>query len=342
VVQAAKASVQNALKPDPTWRGPKSSPKPATGKTVYVISCSPDTEGCQRDVRAAVDAMKTIGWSAKRLDSNGTPANFASLMDQAINGGADGIIDASFPTAAIQKQIDTAKSKGIPVVSMLSGNAAPNIGKGFKGGFFTEVDTSSDKQGQLASDWIVSQTNGNAKIGLINEPAFPIQNKRVDAFKAQFKRCGGCKLYPDINIPVAKLASDATPAMVNFFRAHPDVNYFWATYDGAGVFAVQAVNEAGVKGKVPIIGVDGNSPNLKFIKDGNVQVATVVSPHEWIGWAAVDQMNRAFAGEPPAPEWKPNGGGIPTKIITKENLPAGSNFQGDLDYQAKFKQLWGK
>jgi ribose transport system substrate-binding protein len=345
IVQSAKADVAASQLPDTTWRGPTTSPKPATNKTVYVISCSPDTEGCQRDVRAAVAAAQAIGWTAKRLDSDGTPANFVSLMDQAINAGANGIIDASFPIAAIQQPLNVAASKGIPVVSMLSGNPAqaPDAGKSFKGGFFTEVNTSSAKQGVLSADWIISQTNAKATVGEINEPAFPIQNQRVAAFRARFKECSGCTLKPEIDVPVAQLASNGTTAIANFLQANPDVNYFWATYDGAGVFANQAIHQVGRANSLPMIGIDGNSPNLNFMRKGDVQVADVVSPHEWIGWAAVDQMNRAFNHQPPAPQWEPGGGGIVTKLLVKSNLPPnGKPFTGDINFQAKFKQLWGK
>ena len=343
LVAQAKAVVVAAEKPITTWHGPTSSPKPAKGKTVYVISCSPDTEGCQRDVRAAVQAAKTIGWTVKRLDSDGTVANFVSLMDQAINAGANGIIVASFPPAAFPAPLQLAASKHIPVVTMLSGATPPAASSSFTGGYFTEVDTDPTVQGRLAADWIIWKTNAHAVIGDINEPAFPILGERIAGFKAVFARCSGCSIKQELDVPVADIASQAAPAVASFLQANPDVNYFWSTYDGAAVFAVQAVHQVGLAGKLSMISIDGNAVNLSYIRTSNVQVADVVAPHEWIGWAAVDQMNRAFNHKPPAPQWAPGGGGIPTKFLVKSNLPANkAPFTGDFNYQAQFKKLWGK
>jgi ribose transport system substrate-binding protein len=342
IVKAAEATVAEAMEPVTEFNGPSSSPKPPTGKTVYVISCSPDTEGCQRDVGGAIEAVEEIGWSAKRIDTKGTPEEFVSALEQAMNGGADGIIAASFPVETIEQPLKKAEEKGIPVVTMLAGNPVPKVGSDFKGGLFAEVDTDGKLQGKYAADWIIQQTKAEAEIGVLNTPEFPILNTRLEGFETEFAKCSGCNSAETLDVPVNKIAAEASSSVANFLQANPNVNYFMPTYDGVALFAVQAIKQVGDDGKVPVIAFDGNKPNLALIENGEVQEASIVSPHEWDGWAATDEINRAFAGEPPAMEWQPGGGGIPTKLLDKTNLPpAGQSWTGDINYKAEFKKLWG-
>jgi ribose transport system substrate-binding protein len=343
IVAEAKQSVEAAKEPLTEWTGPEASPAPQDGKVIHVISCSPDTEGCQRDVDGAVEAAEAIGWEVKKVQTDGTPQEFVNTMNEAMDSGVDGIIAASFPVAAISTALERAEKEGVPVVTMISGNESPAVGADFKGGLFAEVNAAGERQGELVADWIISATNGEAKVGVLHEKDFPIIVQRVDGFTQRFADCDGCEIKDVLNVPVSVLAKDATPTVLQFIRANPDVNYFYSSYDGGAIFAIQGIKQAGAADKVPAIGVEGNSPNLDLIRKDDVQRATVAVPSEWIGWAAVDQLNRAFNGEPPAEQWTPEGGGIPSKIIDKTNLPPeGEVFTGDsVDFRTKFEELWG-
>lgn len=342
VVEEAEKEVEEAKQPITEFNGPESSPPPAKGKTVYVISCSPDTEGCQRDVGGAMEAVEEIGWTAKRLDTKGAPEEFVSSMEQAMNAGADGIIAASFPLAAIEQPIKKAEAKGVPVVTMIAGNENSEAGADFKGGYFAEIGADGEEQGRQAADWIISQTQGKATIGILDTPEFPILGARVAGFEAKFDECPECTIKQKVDVPLVKLASEATSATANFLQANPDVNFLFPTYDGMALFAAPAVKQVGDEGKVEMVAIDGNKPNLAAIEKGESQSASVVAPHEWIGWAAVDEINRAFNGEPVAPEWQPGGEGIPSKLLDATNLPpAGEAFTGDIEFKEEFRKLWG-
>src|ERR1700742_12766 len=123
----AKQSVEDAKQPLTEWTGPDASPTPAKGKTVHVISCSPDTEGCQRDVDGAIEAGKALGWNMKKVQTNGTPEEFVNSMNEAMDSGTDGIIAASFPVAAIGSALKRAEQEGVPVITMISGNESPAV-----------------------------------------------------------------------------------------------------------------------------------------------------------------------------------------------------------------------
>jgi hypothetical protein len=67
--------------------------------------------------------------------------------------------------------------------------------------------------------------------------------------------------------------------------------------------------------------------------------ATVAHPAEWSGWEAVNQIIRAMAKLGPAPHVS-----LPIRVLTRANVPPASKtkfgWNGDYNYQAKYKSLW--
>ena len=340
LVQDANAAVAKASATVSAFNGPKTSPPPAKNKTIYAIACSPDTEGCQRQPNAAIQAAKAMGWNAVKLDTDGSVQQFVSSMNQAIDAGANGIIATSFPEGVIRQPLARAAAKGIPVITITGGNTTPKIGPNFKGGLYADVDVNTRIQGQLAAQWVIKQTNGNAVLGVFTVPGFPEVQYRLDGFKSVFDKCKTCKMIAPVSVPVPSLAKDAAPAVAQLLQANPSISYFFSTFDGGAIFAAQGMRSAGKI--VPMVAIDGNPPNIEMVRSGNIQAADLASPLEWLGWAAVDEMNRAFAGQQPAPEWLNTGSGLPAKLISKANAPPkGQPYTGDFDYQTAFKKLWG-
>jgi ribose transport system substrate-binding protein len=322
------------------FNGPTSSPPAAKGKNVYIINCSPDTEGCRRLSDANLAAAKAIGWTgSKVLATDGSVTQFNSAMRQAIQAGASGIIIDAFPSAAVSGPLATAASKGIPVIAEVSGDTTPNTGANFKGGLYTVVDGNNSHLGALAADWAIAQTKGKANVGSFEVASFPVLQQRYAGFQKAMSACTTCKVNSPVTVPLTSLTTQAAPAVAEFLRSHADVNYFFSTFDGGAILAAQGIRSAG--SKVPMVSLEGNAPNLEMIRSGGPEVAVVALPLEWIGWAAIDEMNRAFNKQAPAPQWTPNGSGIPLKVVTKSNAPAkGQSYQGDIDFESAFKKLW--
>ena len=61
----------------------------------------------------------------------------------------------------------------------------------------------------------------------------------------------------------------------------------------------------------------------------------------WGGWAAVDQLVRLLAGQPPLDIMEEN---QPEHIFVKSNAPADGvlDFQKIYDYKGKYLELWGR
>jgi ribose transport system substrate-binding protein len=343
VVAEAKRVIAEAQQPINKWTGPTEGPPPAKGKTIYNISCSPDTEGCQRPYKAAAEAAKALGWEVHNIQTKGTPDEFVKAMNQAMDGGADGILAIAFPIPVIQSALQRAANEGVWFVDMLNSRTAelPSGVRSKKGGLFSEIDTDNAREGALAANWIIAETDGKANVGIVEEKDFPVVVARVNGFNGALGKCGECKVAKRLNVPVSKIATELAPSVSQFLSTTPDANYLFPAYGGAATFAAQGVRDGG--SSVPIATTDANSPNLEALGEGQIITADAGAPLEWVGWAAIDDLNRAFNGEEPAPEWAEDGGGIPVRLITEANAPGpGENLVGgSLDYEAEFKNIWG-
>ena len=116
---------------------------------------------------------------------------------------------------------------------------------------------------------------------------------------------------------------------------HPDANYLVAPFDSNAFFAGEGVRQAGRAGAVKVAGYEGDPQSIAAIRDGN-QAMTIANPAEWMGWEAVDELARAFAGSPAADA------PVPFRLIDAGNAPTTAGWTGDVDYAAAFRKLWTK
>jgi ribose transport system substrate-binding protein len=341
VVAEAEEAVKVAEAPISEFKGPKSTPPIEPGKKVYVIDCSPETEGCQRLDESSMEGIKAIGWDGTLIHSDGSVPSFNSGIRQAINAGAEGIILSAIPTSVVAAPVKAAEEAGIPVVTTVAGEPEPKIGPEFKGGYYTNVDANNEELGKIAADWVIDQTQGEAEVGAFISPEFPVLVTRLESFEKELEKCSSCSMNGSSPVKVTgnTLIKDGPSNVTEFLRANPDVNYFFSAWDGGAAVAAQGIKASGTE--VPMVSQEGNAPNLEMIREGGPEVAAVGTPLEWDGWAAVDQMNRAFNHEQPAPEWMPTGHGIPFQLLNEGNVPSTKTFTGELEYQKEFEKLWG-
>lgn len=337
-VAEAEKRVAEATKPQTEWRGPTTSPPGAKDKTVAAISCAPN-EGCQRDVDGFIEAAEALGWKVMKIQLKGNVQELQGAVEQALNAGVDGIDVASYPSAAMQNLLGRAEKEGVDVVTMLSGSEAPKPEANFPGGFLTEVGPKPQETGEIAADWVIQSSEGKGQAALLTEEAYPIVVQYMEGFEPTLAKCSECSLTEKISVPIAEVPTAAAPAVSQLLQSNPTTEYLF-TYDVAQTYAEQAAKQIGKS--VALIGTNANAPNLEALRNGGLQQADIAEPLEFVGWAAADQLNRAFNGEPVAEEWTPEGRGIPIRLLTAENVPPkGEAYKGDIDFAKEFEKLWG-
>ncbi|HEU0165989.1 MAG TPA: substrate-binding domain-containing protein, partial [Thermomicrobiales bacterium] len=179
---------------------------------------------------------------------------------------------------------------------------------------------------------------GKANLATFSDQENPILRGRSTGNTQYLKSCPQCyNVVQDQPFTIATINSTFPTAVKGVLASHSDVNVAWVAFDGAAAAAVPAIQQAGLQKKVKVVSFDGDKQNMQWIADGTVNVATIAVPLEWVGWAGVDQANRAFTKLDFANE------NIPLRLVTKENASkyTKAGFTGDFDYQSAFKKLWG-
>lgn len=318
-----------------TTTPPADGPKAAVGKKVYVVACVMAAEGCARESRAAVEAGKAIGWKMKLVDTQSLPDKMVAAVSQAVDDKADGIVFEAIDMKTLAGPIAKARKAGLKIVCF----ACTNLNNLADQTIPSAQSFLDDGYAQGAA--MYRATKGHPKLIMMkDEASFGIVGNRVkgtEKFFADCKAAGGdCEIVQKIDFLVTELTTRVPQLASGAVRKHPEANAIWMPYDSASSFVTQGLRQAGVpNGKVGLYGFDGNSANIKDIRDGNYQIASMAGPFEWAGWAEIDALNRLFQGQ------KPVDGIVKIRLITKDSLPPNDNWSGDIDFKPGYLKVWG-
>jgi ribose transport system substrate-binding protein len=179
-----------------------------------------------------------------------------------------------------------------------------------------------------------TDSGGKAKVVLVEDKEFPELAQRVKGFEEVLAKCGGCSIVENVESTIGTMAQRLPCAVASSLSRHQDANYLVAPFDSNAFFAGEGVRQAGRAGTVKVTGYEGDPQTIAAIRAG-AQAMTIANPAEWMGWQAVDELARSFAGEKAA--------NIPVafRLIDAENAPDTEGWTGDLDYAAEFRKLWG-
>ena len=318
-----------------TTTPPTTGPKAAAGKKVYVIACVMAAEGCARESRAAIEAGKAIGWETKLIDTQSLPDKMVAAVNQAIDDKADGIVFEAIDMKTLAAPIAKARKAGLKIVCFACRNQDGLADQTIPG------EDSFVADGYALGAAMYKATNGHPKLIMMkDEASFGIVGFRVkgtEKFFADCKAAGGdCEIVQKIDFLVTELTTRVPQLATGAARKNPEANAIWMPYDSASSFITQGLRQAGVaNGKIGLYGFDGNSANIKDIRDGNFQIASMAGPFEWAGWAEIDALNRLFQGEKPVNDI------VKIRLITKDSLPANDNWSGDIDFKPGYLKAWG-
>lgn len=326
---SAQTMVDDAAKAITVWTGPSQSPAAASGKTIGVISCAQGAEGCVREAKGATEAATALGWKVINIDGQGDPQRQLAGMNSLLDQGASAIVLCSINAASIGDGMQRAKSKGVPVIAVVSPDPAPFGGVG-------NVGPDDNKAGQVLAAYI--STQGGGKVAVFDHNENPAVADRGKGLLSGLKAYGGTDVVYNEVVTLSQIGAPEQQIMSAFLQSHPTGSFDWlyAGFDAMLTPLLQSAQRAG-RTDFKAVSIDGNLQNLAFIRAGNLENASVGYPLEWAGWGAIDNLNRVFAGQKAVDE------SIPFRLLTKTNLPAeGKAFEGDFDFRAQYKKLWNK
>ena len=95
-----------------------------------------------------------------------------------------------------------------------------------------------------------------------------------------------------IDIPAEWVADNAATMTADTLTTTPDIDAFWCANDTLATGVIEGCRERGVVGEIPIVAMDGTSPALKAIKEGEMTCTFSNSP-VFTGELAVELALRA-------------------------------------------------
>ncbi len=317
------------------WDGPSTGPPRQAGKTVIYLAHDMQNGGISGVLRAFEGAAQSLGWQISYLDGKGDGPTNANNVNDAVARHPDAIVLGGIDAGAVKDQVAAAKSAKI-VLAGWHAVAQP----GPTADLFVNVATDPVQVADAAAKYVIASAAGNVGAVLINDSRFGVAIAKTDKMKEIIEACSSCKVLSveDVKISEAAMLIPGVVARVNakFGKAWTHTLAINDIYFDNMNFPLI---EAGRDDVYNVSAGDGSVKALSRIKTGHSQqIATVAEPLNLQGWQLADELNRAFAGQPPS--------GYVSKpiVVTAEFLAKIGTEQIDanIPYQQSYEAIWAK
>ncbi len=306
-----------------------SSPAIAKDISIVVIPCTYAAEGCKRVADSVQEAGKTLGWETRMIDPAGDPEKMRQAIRTAMQLKVDGIVLGAIPEILVKDDVALARAAGIKVVNAMEPNSKE----------FSDAQTGTDnvQAGRMNAALLAVQTGGLGHVITINDPQFPAVIGWHKGFTEGLKEfCPSCTIVKEMEFQLSGLQTTLPQEFQATLTANPDVNAVWAAYDPV-VTAITPVIERSSNPDIRVVSQNADPSALKDLKSGDKPVlGSVGYSIEWIGYSAVDQMNRLFSGSLPDADRLRT---VPNKLITSSNVTT-VPWDGDADWKNAFLTAW--
>ena len=260
---------------------------------------------------ALEDQIKKNGGEVIATVNADVPGRVASIENM-VAQGVDAIIIQEGDITQLAPALKEAKSKGIIIGSMDAGDTD-----------FVDVFVESDNEqlGRMAAEEMVRLIGEKGNIVEIYNDAGSMIRTRRKAMHEVIED------YPDIKIIAGFVYAwpdffpDGKAKMEAVIQANPnpgDISAVYATFDGVGVAAAQAIREAGLQDHIVVVGIDGDpEAYAEMRKDDSPFKATLAQDPDTMARTCVDKVFELLKGNE-IPERHIY---IPGNLITKDNIP---------------------
>lgn len=271
------------------------SPLSAEAFELGVIGFQFSSETHARCANAVAAGAKAKGWSATLLNSEGALPKHAEQFETLIAKKVDAIVICMGKPVEADAQFKSAKDKGIPVITVMSG-AGPHT--------LFDIQSNEYKVGADAALYLLGQmgyTGNLLSVRFEGNLATRIRGKVLDATLSE-------------NTAVKEIAKHAmarTQSWRDDVRAgvqalllqnQGKVQGIWASFDGQAYIIDDLLKAQGIKkGQIPLISVDGGAETYRRIADpDSLLLATVAIPFEEMATKAVEAVDTIVLKKQPA------------------------------------------
>ncbi|MCO5997370.1 substrate-binding domain-containing protein [Actinoallomurus rhizosphaericola] len=335
ILGEAKKAVARAETAGGAWDGPTSGPRAVRGKSVILIAEAMTNPGVAGVARSVQTAGRSIGWSIRIIDGQGSPAGIKTAFGEAITLRPSGIVVAGFDPGSVAQEVRRANEAGIPIIGW---HAVADPGPSTTPRLFTNITTRIEDVAAISARWIIATSNGKAGVVVFGDSSVPFADRKAKLIKTELARCPGVTVLADENIPIPD-AGTRTPQEVSALLARLGARWTHSVaindlYFADGAPALRAAGRSGDGPPYAVGAGDGDPSAFVRIRARRDQAATVPEPLGQQGAQIIDEFNRAFAGRPPS------GYVAPVHLTTVHNVDDTTAWDPK-GYREAYRRIWG-
>lgn len=245
-----------------------------------------------------------ISWKGPLKEND--RAQQIAIIEQFVSDGFNGIVLAPLDDTALQRPVQAAMAKNIPVVIVDSALKGDD--------FISFVATDNRKGGQMAGEQMARLLGGQGKIAILRyQEGSASTMEREEGFLEIMKKNPGLQVLVD-NRYAGATAGEAQSTALNMLDALRNADGIFCSNESTSFGMLLALRQSGLAGKVKFIGFDTSPPLLEGLKKGEIQALIAQNPRR-MGYESVKTLVT-----------KLKGGDVPARIdtgvamITAENL----------------------
>ncbi|MDO5672628.1 MAG: ABC transporter substrate-binding protein [Actinomycetaceae bacterium] len=258
-------------------------------KTIYLVSKGFQHQFWQAVKQGALDAGEEAGYKVEFVgpDKETEVDKQMSMLQTAFDSKPAAIGFAALDSGAAADLLKKINDKGVPVVAFDSGVESDIP--------VTTVQTDNKAAAGEAAKHLAELVGNKGKVGLVcHDQVSQTGIQRCDGFMEWMKDNA-----PDIEVITPQYAGDvvkAADAAKAIMQANPDIVGMYGTNEAAATGVAQGVDEAGMVGKLKVVGFDSGKAQIEAIKSGAMAGAVTQAP-VLIGSETVKAAIKAIKGE---------------------------------------------
>lgn len=267
---------------------------------------------------AMIDEIKKLGGNPVATVTDNVPARTAAI-ENFIAQGVDAILIQEGDIKMVAPVLKEAKKRGILIAS---------VDAGFTEDVDVIVESNNWILGIMASTALLNKLEGEARIVEIYNDLGQMIRMRRKMLQAMLTEYPSSKIVAGFTYAWPDFFPDVKSKMEAVLQANPkkgDINAVFATFDGAGVAAAQAIREAGRTRDIKVVGIDGD-PNAyeEMKKADSPYIATIAQDPDTIARTAVRKIFEILKGNKGAAGHYY----IPGILVTREDVLANPKKYG--------------
>ena len=219
------------------------------------------------------------------------PARQANQIDEFIVQRVDALVVCPCDSRSVGASIAQANEANIPVFTADIANMSP-LGK-----VVSHIASDNKQGGREAARLMTEALHGSGKVAILSHPQVASVMDRVAGFKEEIAKHEGIEIVAELSAEGKR--DKAVRVMEDLLQSHPDLVGVFGINDDSALGALAAVEAAGKRGEVKIIGYDATPEAREKIKAGGIYGDVIQNPRR-IGQLTISAVHDHLNGKPPA------------------------------------------